>query len=103
MRPPLFPVGAVFDGWAVVAAAFAAMSVSVGVAYSFGKCFEPFREEFGGDRGTVSLVFALTGLRSFGLGALTRPPSTASAFGCSVRQGRPLPVGLLLPSRAQAL
>lgn len=97
-------MGCVFYGWVVVAAAFAAMAVSFGVAYSFGTYFEPLREEFGANRGTVSLVFALTGLLYFGLGAFTGP--LTDRFGprvlCQAGTVQFL-VGLLLASRAQAL
>ena len=93
-----------FYGWVVVGAAFACMFVSFAVAYSFGTYFEPLREEFGANRGSISLVFALTGLLYFGLGALTGP--LADRFGprlvCSLGAVSFL-VGLLLASRAQAV
>lgn len=94
----------VYYGWVVVFAAFACMFVSFGVAYSFGTYFEPLRAEFGTNRGAVSLVFALTGLLYFGLGALTGP--LADRFGpravCLVGAAAFF-VGLLLASRAQAV
>ncbi|CCG03633.1 Major facilitator superfamily MFS_1 [Blastococcus saxobsidens DD2] len=55
----------------MVAAAFAAMFVSFGIAYSFGAFLEPMAEEFGSGRGTTSVFFALTSLTYFGLGALS--------------------------------
>jgi len=58
-------------GWVVVVAAFAAMFVSFGIAYSFGAFLEPMAEEFGSGRGTTSAFFALTSLTYFGLGALS--------------------------------
>ncbi|MDK3256975.1 MFS transporter [Blastococcus capsensis] len=58
-------------GWVMVAAAFAAMFVSFGIAYSFGAFLEPMAEEFGSGRGTTSVFFALTSLTYFGLGALS--------------------------------
>jgi MFS family permease len=57
--------------WVMVAAAFAAMFVSFGIAYSFGAFLEPMAEEFGSGRGTTSVFFALTSLTFFGLGALS--------------------------------
>ena len=57
--------------WGVVAAAFAGMFVSFGIAYSFGAFLEPMAEEFGAGRGATSAFFALTSLTYFGLGALS--------------------------------
>ncbi|WP_093581678.1 MFS transporter [Geodermatophilus amargosae] len=57
--------------WVMVAAAFAAMFASFGIAYSFGAFLEPMAEEFGAGRGTTSVFFALTSLTYFGLGALS--------------------------------
>jgi MFS family permease len=57
--------------WVVVAAAFAAMFASFGIAYSFGAFLEPMAEEFGTGRGATSTFFALTSLTYFGLGALS--------------------------------
>ncbi|MCZ2826185.1 MULTISPECIES: MFS transporter [unclassified Modestobacter] len=69
MQPP----GAVDSAraWVMVAAAFAGMFVSFGIAYSFGAFLEPMAEEFGSSRGTTSAFFALTSLTYFGLGALS--------------------------------
>jgi MFS family permease len=58
-------------GWVMVAAAFAAMFVSFGIAYSFGAFLEPMANEFGSGRGTTSAFFALTSLTYFGLGAFS--------------------------------
>ncbi|SFO68951.1 Predicted arabinose efflux permease, MFS family [Geodermatophilus dictyosporus] len=55
----------------MVAAAFAAMFASFGIAYSFGAFLEPMAEEFGTGRGATSTFFALTSLTYFGLGALS--------------------------------
>ncbi len=94
----------VFYGWVVVGAAFACMFVSFAVAYSFGTYFEPLREEFGANRGAISLVFALTGLLYFGLGAVTGP--LADRFGprfvCALGAAAFF-AGLMLASRAQAV
>ena len=57
--------------WVVVAAAFAAVFASFGIAYSFGAFLEPMAEEFGAGRGATSTFFALTSLTYFGLGALS--------------------------------
>jgi MFS family permease len=57
--------------WVMVAAAFAAMFTSFGIAYSFGAFLEPMAEEFDASRGTTSVFFALTSLTYFGLGALS--------------------------------
>ncbi|MGY1846429.1 MULTISPECIES: MFS transporter [unclassified Blastococcus] len=58
-------------GWVMVAAAFAGMFVSFGIAYSFGAFLEPMAAEFGSGRGATSAFFALTSLTYFGLGALS--------------------------------
>ncbi|MGY2002597.1 MFS transporter [Blastococcus sp. SYSU DS1024] len=58
-------------GWVMVAAAFAGMFVTFGIAYSFGAFLEPMAAEFGSGRGTTSIFFALTSLTYFGLGALS--------------------------------
>lgn len=57
--------------WGVVAAAFAGMFASFGIAYSFGAFLEPMAVEFGAGRGATSAFFALTSLTYFGLGALS--------------------------------
>jgi MFS family permease len=59
-----------FHGWVVVWAAFAAMTVIFGVAYSFAAFFEPFALEFDARRADVSWVFGLSSLLYFGLGAV---------------------------------
>ena len=56
-------------GWVVVGAAFTALAVIFGVSYSFAAFFEPFAAEFGASRAEVSLVFGLSGLIYFVLGA----------------------------------
>ena len=55
--------------WVVVWASFASLAVIFGVAYSFAAFFEPFRAEFNAQRADVSLVFGLSGLIYFLLGA----------------------------------
>ncbi len=56
-------------GWVVVWAAFTALAVIFGVSYSFAAFFEPFALEFQASRAEVSLVFGLSGLIYFVLGA----------------------------------
>ena len=55
--------------WVVVWAAFVCVAVIFGVAYSFAAFFRPFAAEFAADRADVSLVFGLSGLIYFLLGA----------------------------------
>ena len=56
-------------GWVVVWACFAALAVIFGVSYSFAAFFESFAREFDASRAEVSLVFGLSGLLYFVLGA----------------------------------
>jgi MFS family permease len=56
-------------GWVVVWACFTALAVIFGISYSFAAFFEPFAAEFGASRAQVSLVFGLSGLLYFVLGA----------------------------------
>lgn len=56
-------------GWVVVWACFTALAVIFGIAYSFAAFFEPFAAEFGAARADISLVFGVTGLVYFVLGA----------------------------------
>jgi len=56
-------------GWVVVWACFSALAVIFGVSYSFAAFFEPFADAFGATRAEVSLVFGLSGLLYFVLGA----------------------------------
>lgn len=60
-----------FRGWVVVGAAFTALTVIFGVAYSFASFFASFQGEFGALRADVSLVFAISGFLWFTLGAFT--------------------------------
>jgi len=55
--------------WTVVWATFACLAVLFGVAYSFAAFFRSFATEFAVDRADVSLVFGLSGLLYFLLGA----------------------------------
>jgi len=56
-------------GWVVVWATFASLAVIFGVSYSFAAFFESFATEFKAQRAQVSLVFGLSGLLYFVLGA----------------------------------
>ena len=56
-------------GWVVVGASFTALALIFGVSYSFAAFFESFAGEFGASRAEVSLVFGLSGLLYFVLGA----------------------------------
>lgn len=55
--------------WVVVWACFVALAVIFGVSYSFAAFFEPFTLAFQAQRADVSLVFGLSGLIYFVLGA----------------------------------
>ena len=94
----------IFQGWFVVAAAFAVTFVGFGSAYTFSAFVEPLQRDFGASRGSVSLVFSLAGFLYFGLGIVSGP--LADRFG-----SRPLAVagmiltglGLAAASAAQSL
>ncbi len=66
-------------GWLVAAATFLSTFTVFGVAYSFGAFFRPMADEFGADRSTVALVFAVTTFLYFGLGVFSG--SAADRFG----------------------
>jgi len=59
-----------FRGWYVVWAAFVAMTVIFGIAYSFAAFFQPWSVEFDAQRADVSWVFGLSSLLYFSLGAV---------------------------------
>lgn len=65
--------------WVVVAAAFGALFIVFGVAFSFGAFFDPITAEFGTGRAAASVVFSLTSLVFFTLGAVSGP--AADRFG----------------------
>ena len=56
-------------GWVVVWGAFFSLAVIFGVSYSFAAFFASFANEFAARRADVSLVFGLSGLIYFALGA----------------------------------
>lgn len=58
-------------GWLVAGATFLATFTVFGVAYSFGAFFGPMSEEFGTDRGTTALFFAITTFLYFALGVVS--------------------------------
>ena len=55
--------------WVAVWACFVALAVIFGVSYSFAAFFESLASAFSAQRADVSLVFGLSGLVYFGLGA----------------------------------
>jgi hypothetical protein len=55
--------------WHVVWACFVALGVIFGVNYSFAAFFEPLRQQFQATRADVSLIFGVSGLLYFVLGA----------------------------------
>ena len=57
--------------WGVVAAAFAAMFVAFGIAYSYGAFLEEMRADFGVGRAAGATFFSLTSLLYFGLGGVS--------------------------------
>lgn len=61
----------IFYGWAVVAAAFVILFVGFGSAYTFSAFIQSLQHEFGASRGSVSLIFSLSGSIYFGFGALS--------------------------------
>ncbi|HSR22683.1 MAG TPA: MFS transporter, partial [Candidatus Eisenbacteria bacterium] len=57
--------------WLVVGAAFTSMFTVFGAVYSFGAFFEPMAREFGTGQGLTSVLFAVTAVCYFGLGAVS--------------------------------
>jgi MFS family permease len=62
-----------FYGWLVVAGAFTVTCVGFGCVYSFAAFVKPLEQEFGGSRGSVSLVFSFAGFLYFSLGSISGP------------------------------
>jgi MFS family permease len=58
-------------GWVTVGAAFVAMGVVFGVAYSFGAFFAPMAADFGAGSGATSIVFSVTACCWFLLGPVS--------------------------------
>jgi len=93
-----------FYGWTVVAATFVVTFVGFGLAYTFAAFFPPLQREFGAARGTVSLLFSLSGFLYFGITVVTGPltdrfgPRRVLIAGMAF-----LAAGLVLASQAQTL
>jgi len=90
--------------WVVTAAAFAAMFISFGIAYSFGAFLIPMSSELGTGRAATAAVFSLTTLALFGLGAVSGPavdrlgPRPVLLVGAACLGG-----GLVVTARAHSL
>ena len=63
------PVKEARYAWVVVWGTFVCLAVIFGVSYSFAAFFESFAREFSAQRADVSMVFGLSGLIYFVLGA----------------------------------
>lgn len=63
----------IFQGWFVVAGAFAVTFIGFGSAYTFSAFVESLESDFNASRGSVSLVFSLAGFLYFGLGIVSGP------------------------------
>ena len=93
-----------FYGWTMVVAAFVLTFIGYGVAFSFAAFFPYLQGEFGATRGTISLLFSLSGFLYFALGAASGPladrigPRRVAAAGMVL-----LAAGLALASQAQTL
>jgi MFS family permease len=91
-------------GWVVVGACCLSLAVIFGVSYAFAALFESYAREFGAQRADVSLVFGLTGLLYFSLGAFAG--MAADRFGPRVVASAGMvciSAGLLAASQAQSL
>src|SRR5690349_4001420 len=60
-----------FQGWLVVAGAFAVTFIGFGSAYTFSAFVGSLQQEFGASRGSISLVFSLAGFLYFALGIVS--------------------------------
>lgn len=90
--------------WVVVGAAFGALFFVFGVVFSFGAFFAPIAAEFGTGRAAASVVFSLTSLVFFALGAVSGP--LADRFGprpLLLAGAASLGLGLTLAARADRL
>jgi len=90
--------------WVVVWACFVSLAVIFGVSYSFAAFFESFTTEFQARRADVALVFGLSGLIYFLLGALAG--MLADRYGPRVVTGSGMlliALGLLASSWATSL
>ena len=87
--------------WGIVAAAFAAMFVAFGIAYSYGAFLDEMREDFGVGRAAGAAFFSLTSLFYFGLGGVSG--SAADRFGprrVLLVGAASLGIGLVITARA---
>jgi len=88
----------------VVAAAFVAMFVAFGIAYSYGAFLEEMRADFGVGRAAGGLFFSLTSLLYFGLGGVSG--AAADRFGprrVLLVGAAALGLGLVITSQADSL
>ncbi|MGG5812092.1 MFS transporter [Falsiroseomonas sp. CW058] len=101
--PPLSPRG-IFPGWYVVAGAFLVLMVGFGAIYSYAAFAEGIAAEFGSSRGSVTLVYALSGASCFFVSALTGP--LADRIGARVLAGAGMllvGLGLMVAATARTL
>jgi MFS family permease len=102
--PSALPLPGIFQGWFVVAAAFAVTFFGFGSAYTFSAFVAELQRDFGASRGSVSLVFSLAGFLYFGLGIVSGP--LADRFGSrrfAVAGMLLTGVGLMAASMARSL
>jgi MFS family permease len=90
--------------WGVVAAAFAAMFVAFGIAYSYGAFLEEMRADFGVGRAAGAAFFSLTSLLYFGLGGVSGAASDRFGPRRVLLVGAvALGLGLVATARAESL
>ena len=90
--------------WRVVAAAFAAMFVAFGIAYSYGAFLEEMRADFGVGRAAGAAFFSLTSLLYFGLGGVSGAASDRFGPRRVLLVGAvALGLGLVATARAESL
>lgn len=93
-----------FYGWTVVGAVFVLTFVGHGSAYTLAAFFPSLQHEFGAARGSVSLLFSLSGFLYFSLGAVTGPLSDRiGPRRLAIAGMMSLALGLALASQAQTL
>ena len=93
-----------YHGWIIVAAAFGVMFTGFGVAYSFAAFFPSLESEFNASRADVSLVFSISGLLYFFVGAASGPLADRVGARWVISSGMVLiGLGLLVTSFAQSL
>jgi MFS family permease len=90
--------------WGIVAAAFASMFISFGIAYSYGAFLDEIRADFGAGRALGATFFSLTSLVFFGLGGVTG--AVADRFGprrVLIVGAAALAIGLVVTTRADSV